>query len=126
MLTRTLYEMLPVGYITLGSSSLLILEQGLAIVSASIVFWLGAKIYNMRSANRRTDPKRKRKPGMLPDSLYSLLPFGYLFASILLFRSDAKDAGIVLAIMLFSYSFYILIRRSNYRRHKLPELNRVI
>lgn len=126
MLTRTIYEALPMSYLALGSSTMLLLEQGLALVSASIVFWLGAQIYNMRSNNRRTDPKRKRKSGYIPQSIYSLLPFAYLFGAILLFRSDAKGAGIVLAIILLSYSLYILVRRASHRRHRSPELNRII
>lgn len=126
MLTRTVYEALPVSYVALGGSTLFLLEQSLALISASIVFWLGAKVYNMRSNNRRTDSKRKRKSGYIPESVYSLLPFAYLFGAILLFRSDAKGAGIVLALILLSYSLYILIRRSSYRQHKLPTFDQII
>ncbi|GGI69094.1 hypothetical protein [Shewanella gelidii] len=120
MLTRTIYEALPLGYITLGSSSIILLEQNIALISATILFWLGARIYNLRSKNRRTDKERRRKPGVLPEFFYDFMPFTFLFLALFFFKVDLSSA-IVMAIILMSYSLYILARRKAYRRHKTPK-----
>ena len=61
MLTKPLYEILPFGYMALGSSSFIALDINYALVAATVVFVLGARIYVMRSQNRRTDSVRRRK-----------------------------------------------------------------
>ncbi|MEI8600517.1 hypothetical protein P4S55_05090 [Shewanella sp. PP-Sp27a-2] len=120
MLTKPLYEILPFGYMALGSSSFIALDINYALVAATIVFVLGARIYVMRSQNRRTDSVRRRKSGYLPEMIYNFLPFIYLIAALAIFKFLPKDLYPILAICLLSYGLYILVRRSLYRRHKLP------
>ncbi|MCT7944549.1 hypothetical protein NE536_04120 [Shewanella sp. SP1W3] len=74
----------------------------------------------MRSQNRRTDSVRRRKSGYLPEMIYNFLPFIYLIAALAIFKFLPKDLYPILAICLLSYGLYILVRRSLYRRHKLP------
>ncbi|AQS37563.1 hypothetical protein Sps_02409 [Shewanella psychrophila] len=119
MLTKSMYEILPVSYIAIGITSLLMLDQGYAIASALTIFTLGAKIYNMRSQNRRTDPLRKRKSGTLPSSVYNATPFVYLLLATLVFKLSPSGIGPVIGISLMTYSLYILVRRSSNRRHCL-------
>ncbi|ABX48477.1 hypothetical protein Sbal625DRAFT_1401 [Shewanella baltica OS625] len=120
MLTKPLYEILPFGYMALGSSSFIALDINYALVAATVVFVLGARIYVMRSQNRRTDSARRRKPGYLPEMIYNFLPFIYLIAALAIFKFLPKDLYPILAICLLSYGLYILVRRSLYRRHQLP------
>lgn len=120
MLVKPLYEILPFGYITLGSVSFIALDPNYAIIAASIIFVLGAKIYIMRSHNRRTDSQRRRKSGNLPELIYSFLPFIYLFSAMSIFKFLPKGYYPIIAISLLSYGLYILVRRSLYRHHKLP------
>ena len=120
MLTKPLYEILPFGYMALGSSSFIALDINYALVAATVVFVLGARIYVMRSQNRRTDSARRRKSGYLPEMIYNFLPFIYLIAALAIFKFLSKDLYPILAICLLSYGLYILVRRSLYRRHMLP------
>ncbi|MBE7215308.1 hypothetical protein MK852_19570 [Shewanella benthica] len=117
MLTKPMYEILPVSYMAIGVTSLLMLDQGYAIALALVMFTLGAKIYNMRSQNRRTDPLRKRKSGTLPSSVYDAAPFVYLLLATLIFKLFPSGIGPVIGIVLMTYSLYILVRRSSNRRH---------
>lgn len=120
MLTKPLYEILPFGYMALGSSSFIALDINYALVAATVVFVLGARIYVMRSQNRRTDSARRRKSGYLPEMIYNFLPFIYLIAALAIFKFLPKNLYPIVAICLLSYGLYILVRRSLYRRHKLP------
>jgi len=120
MLTKPLYEILPFGYMALGSSSFIALDINYALIAATVVFVLGARIYVMRSQNRRTDSAKRRKSGYLPEIIYNFLPFIYLLAALAIFKFLPKDLYPILAIGLLSYGLYILVRRSLYRRHKLP------
>ena len=120
MLTKPLYEILPFGYMALGSSSFIALDINYALVAATVVFVLGARIYVMRSQNRRTDSARRRKSSYLPEMIYNFLPFIYLIAALAIFKFLPKDLYPIVAICLLSYGLYILVRRSLYRRHKLP------
>ncbi|BAJ00943.1 hypothetical protein [Shewanella violacea] len=119
MLTKPMYEILPVSYMTIGVTSLLMFDQDYAIASALVMFTLGAKIYNMRSQNRRTDPLKKRKSGTLPSSIYDASPFIYLLLATLVFKMSPSGIGPVIGISLMTYSLYILVRRASNRRHRL-------
>lgn len=119
MIAKSVYEILPFAYISIGTACILMLEQKAAIFFAMIVFALGSKIYNMRSQNRRTDPVRKRKSGKLPTSVYNFVPFIYLFAATVIFKLYPTKVGAVIGTGLMVYSLYILIQRSSNRRHSL-------
>lgn len=120
MLIKPLYELLPYTYIAIGGVSILILQQEYAIAAAVVVFLFGARIYNLRSQNRRTDTKRRRKEGLWPDWLYGYMPFLYILSAALLYRFIPKDSSALFAICLVTFGTYLLLRRSSYRRHKIP------
>ena len=120
MLIKPVYELLPYTYIVIGGVSVLLLQQQYAIASAILVYILGARIYNLRSENRRTDIKRKRREGFLPDWLYGYMPFLYILSAALLYRFYPKDSSALFAICLMTFGTYLLLRRSTYRRHKIP------
>lgn len=120
MLSKPLYEILPLSYIAIGSASILLLDEGWALFAAFTVFYLGTKVYTMRSQNRRTDPMRKRKKGSIPVTLYNALPFFYLLIAIIILKSSATGLGAGISFSLMGYSLYVLMRRAAYRRHQLP------
>lgn len=121
MISRPVYEALPVSYIIIGATSLLTFEQGYAIASAIVIFVIGANIYNMRSHNRRTDPIKKRKYGGMPISTYNFAPFLYLLLAILIFKFYPSDLTPAISIGFMAYSLFILFKRSSNRRHRTPK-----
>lgn len=121
MISRTIYEVLPTSYLILGSSTILLRHETVALMLAVLIFFLGARLYNMRSQNRRSDPARKRQRGVLPFALYNLMPFIFLLSATFLFRFTQSSAMNIIAIALVSYATYILIQRSNYRKHRIPQ-----
>jgi hypothetical protein len=120
MLIKPIYELLPFTYMAIGGLSLLYLEPQYAIAAAVLVYLLGARIYILRSNNRRTDLKRKRKQGIMPSTLYNYLPFICILAASALYRFVPKDSTVLIAICLLTYGLYILIRRASYRNHRVP------
>ncbi|MFT5788692.1 MAG: putative membrane protein YfcA [Shewanella sp.] len=122
MLSKPFYEALPYSYLAIGAFCLFQLEQTLAQIFAVVVYLLGSRVYTLRSANRRTDSKKRRKKGLLPSHLYEYIPSLCLLSAILLTKLDAKVAPIF-AICLCSIGLYIFLRRSSYRKHKVFEPN---
>ncbi|WP_394391995.1 hypothetical protein [Shewanella woodyi] len=120
MLSKPLYEILPITYIATDSISLLVLDNPWGLIAAFTIFYLGSKIYNMRSQNRRTDPVKKRKKGRFPQTIYSSLPFIYLLLAIITYKISTTDLSYIISFSLISYSFYILTKRASNRRHQLP------
>lgn len=126
MIAKSIYEVLPYSYLTLGGSSMLVLENSFAVAASLVIFIMGGRVYSLRSKNRRTDPVRKRKARGLPEPMYDLLPFLYLCTAFLLFRYYPQGLGPILGICLLTYSLYILIRRISYRQHRIPAENNII
>ncbi|QYK00624.1 hypothetical protein [Shewanella psychrotolerans] len=124
MITRSIYEVLPTSYLILGSSTIALNQEAIAVSLALVVFILGAKIYNMRSQNRRTDPSKKRKHGMLPLAIYNFVPFIYILSSMLVFRFANSALVSSIGIALLCYALYILMQRASYRRHLQPQSHR--
>ncbi|WP_445946679.1 hypothetical protein [Shewanella sp.] len=120
MLIKPIYELLPFTYMAIGGLSLLYLEPKYAIAAAILIYLLGARIYILRSNNRRTDLKRKRKQGIMPQTLYNYLPFLCILAASILYRLVPRDSSVLIAICLLTYGLYILMRRASYRNHRVP------
>ncbi|GGB59965.1 hypothetical protein K8B83_18065 [Shewanella inventionis] len=121
MLIKPIYELLPYSYMIVGTASIFLLEPSYALAASIVVYLYGAHIYNLRSKNRRTDPKRKRKAGALPETLYGLMPFIYVFSALSLYRFYPKDSSTLFALCLATYGAYLFMRRSSYRHHKYPK-----
>lgn len=120
MLNRSFYELLPYGYMAVASTSLMVLESSFAHFCAIVLFVLGARVYSLRSQNRRTDPVKRRKTGNIPNYLYELMPFLYVLTALAIFKYLPQKMFLVAAICLLGYGFYILFSRSLYRHHRLP------
>lgn len=120
MLSKPVYEALPYCYVAIGSVTLLLLDQPLAQLSAVIIYLLGSKVYMLRSNNRRTDAKKRRKKGWIPSPLYEHIPALCLLIAILLSKLNSKAAP-VFALCLCSYGLYVFFRRLSYRKHKYFE-----
>ncbi|WOT04314.1 hypothetical protein [Shewanella youngdeokensis] len=118
MLSRPFYEALPYSYIAIGTCCLLLLEQTLVQILAVVVYILGSRVYALRSANRRTDPKKRRKRGRIPSYLYEHIPSLCLLGSILLTKLDLKAAPIF-ALICCSYGIYLFVLRASYRKHQI-------
>ena len=58
MLSKPLYEVLPLSYVAIGSLGILLFDQAFAQFLAVIVYLWGSRIYSLRSNNRRTDAKK--------------------------------------------------------------------
>ncbi len=123
MLIKPLYEILPYTYMIVGAASVPFIEQPYIVVASILVFFYGAHVWNLRSRNRRTDKKRKRVEGYLPDSIYGFMPFIYIISAVITFRFFPQDSAQLLSIGLFTYGGYILLRRISYRCHKHPSRN---
>lgn len=120
MLIKPLYELLPFSYMVIGCVSIFLLEPNYALIASVVVYLYGAHIYNLRSKNRRTDAKRKRKSGLIPETLYGLMPFIYVLTAVSLYRFYPRDSSTLFALCLITYGVYLILRRSSYRHHKLP------
>lgn len=116
MLSKPVYEALPYTYLAVGSISVMMLEQTYAQLFSILLFLMGSRVYALRSQNRRTDSKRRRKEGKLPAFIYEHTPYLYVLTALLLLKLDSKLAP-VLSIILFSYALYIFARRSMNRKH---------
>ncbi|WP_350432779.1 hypothetical protein ABIS04_04955 [Shewanella sp. H8] len=120
MVIKPLYELLPFTYMIVGSMSIFLLEPNFAVIASIVVYLYGAHIYNLRSKNRRTDLKRKRKSGLIPETLYGLLPFIYVLTAVGIYRYYPRDSSTLFALCLTSYGLYLFLRRLSYRHHRLP------
>ncbi|QSX38061.1 hypothetical protein [Shewanella sedimentimangrovi] len=117
-MNRFLYELLPYLYMSLGAIVMLTFPALMAQLAAGLLFLAGALVYALRSDHRRTDPERRRKPGFWPFWVYELLPFIWLAAAILLFRDGTNKTQMLLAVVLMTWSIYLLGRRTLHRHHK--------
>ncbi len=125
MLPLMLYEMLPLIYLTGGAVMLGIGEYWLILFSAMLFYSGGALIWIMRSDNRRTDhdPPNANKKSSLPEWLYEIKPFIYIFLGIMLMRSELHISGFVGGLLFICWGLYCLLRRSSHRHHKLKKVN---
>ncbi|ABL99110.1 hypothetical protein SHAM105786_08250 [Shewanella amazonensis] len=124
MLKKPLYESLPYLCMLCATATLLWQQNTLALAAGLLLFFVGARVYILRSDNRRTDPARKRKKGGLPKGLYELLPFACLALSFVLLAQPGSAWLIFPALMLLAYGLYVLASRSSYRDHQLPSQGR--
>ncbi|GIU35221.1 hypothetical protein TUM4644_36460 [Shewanella colwelliana] len=125
MIARSIYEILPTSYLLVGGSTIVLHQESIAVVLALLVFVLGARIYNLRSKNRRTDPRKRRKHGLLPEALYDQVPFIYLLSAALLLRFSPVGIGGYVAAALLCYALYLLMQRSHYRKHQSTATNKI-
>ncbi|MCL2917520.1 hypothetical protein [Shewanella litorisediminis] len=124
MLKQPLYESLPYLCMLCATATLLWQQSTLSLAAGLLLFFVGARVYILRSDYRRTDPARKRKKGGLPKGLYELLPFACLALSVLLLAEPGNAWLIFPALILLVYGLYILASRSSYRHHQLPTQGR--
>ena len=117
MLSKPVYEALPYTYLAIGSISVMMLEQTYAQVFSILLFLMGSRVYALRSSNRRTDPKKRRRKGLLPAFIYEHMPYIYILTALLLLKLDSKLAP-VFSMVLISYALYIVISLAMYRKHK--------
>jgi uncharacterized membrane protein len=120
MLIKPLYELLPFTYMIIGCVSIFLLEPNYVLIASVVVYLYGAYIYTLRSKNRRTDPKRKRKSGFMPETLYGLLPFIYVLIAASLYNFYPKNSSTLFALCLTTYGGYLFLSRLSYRHHRLP------
>jgi len=120
MLIKPFYELLPFIYMIIGILSIFLLEPNYAIIASVVVYLYGAHIYNLRSKNRRTDLKRKRKSGFMPETLYGLMPFNYVLIAVSLYHFYPRDSSTLFALCLTTYGGYLFLRRVSFRHHRLP------
>ncbi|WP_281212332.1 hypothetical protein [Shewanella insulae] len=126
MIAQPVYEKLPAIYLLIAASTILLTQAPLAVLLAVIIFLLGARIFNMRSQNRRSDNPKRRKHGFWPEALYNLLPYAYLLGALFVFRHGDSSYLMFAGAGLASFALFRLAQRRNYRKHQLPMPIRVI
>lgn len=117
MLPILLYEVLPLVYLFGGTTLLVFGQSNLVLVSATLFYCAGAFIWIMRSENRRTDIRvgPSHKFIFLPETLYEVKPFFYLFIGLLLLRNE--EFLIAGALIIF-WALLCEVRRSRNRKHQ--------
>lgn len=103
MIPLIIYEVLPAVYLTLGSLLLSFSELPLLLFSASVFYFVGAAIWIMRSAYRRTDNiSVPQKRWILPDLFYEFKPFLHILTGTVLIRYSSGSitvAGFCLVLL---------------------------
>ena len=117
MLPILLYEVLPLVYLFGGTILLVFGQSTLVLVSATLFYCAGAFIWIMRSENRRTDSRvgPSHKFIFLPEILYEVKPFFYLFIGLLLLRNAEF---LIAGSLIIFWALVCEIRRSRHRQHQ--------
>ncbi|MCG9720080.1 hypothetical protein [Shewanella sp. Isolate7] len=126
MVAQPIYEKLPAIYLLIAATTILMSPALLPVLLGVIIFLLGARIFNMRSQNRRSDKPSRRKQGIWPDALYNLLPYAYLLGALFVFRHSDSSYLSFAGAGLVCYALFRLAQRRSYRKHQLPKPIRVI
>lgn len=121
MLSKPIYEALPLSYVIVGGLGITLLDSVLAQAACIIIFLFGSWIYSLRSQNRRTDPSKRRKKGILPHYIYEHIPSLYLLTALLIQRVDSTHIPVI-TLVLLSYAAYLMVRRRQYRKHKVIDI----
>lgn len=127
MLPVLLYEALPLTYISSGSIILVVGQSSLALTAAVLLYFAGTVIWIMRSDNRRTDHHMvpSHKLFLLPETLYEIKPFFYLFTGLLLVRNEQF---LIVGSLIILWALVCLFRRIRHRQHvnrhlfKMPKM----
>ena len=121
MLSKPIYEALPYGYLLLGGLAISLLDSAIAQSAGIVLFLAGSKIYSLRSDNRRTDLKSRRKKGIMPRFIYEHMPTLYLLGALLVLKLEFTHSPVI-SLVLVSYAAYLALRRSQYRKHKIVKV----
>lgn len=120
MLNSNLYEPLPHVCMLAAAAALILQPTPLSLPAGLLLFFAGARIYILRSDNRRTDPARKRRKGRLPKFLYEFMPFLCLAFGVLLLGFGNKSWYLLPSVGLMAWGLFVLASRANYRHHQIP------
>lgn len=122
MLPNRLYEVLPYSYICLGSLSMLLLDNYVAVISGVILIVAGALVWILRSDHRRRDcNNHSSRHGSLPFWLYELQPFIYATGGLLLWQTSNNQYFYPSALVLIVVGLQIWLMRNSQRRHQVPQ-----
>lgn len=95
MIPLMIYEALPTVYLSLGILLLSFAELPLLLFSASLFYFVGAAIWIMRSAYRRTDNITvPQKRWILPDLFYEFKPFLHILTGTVLIRYSSWSLAV--------------------------------
>jgi hypothetical protein len=122
MLPRAIYEILPSGYLSAGTGSMLLLEPWLAHVGGALLFCMGALIWVLRSNYRRYDKYKKsfaRKTKAIPEPVYEFIPFLYLACSVLILSLLFNTPALIVAALAGCRGLVLLYKRAQYRNRGL-------
>jgi hypothetical protein len=103
MIPLIIYEALSAVYLTIGVLLISFSELPLLLFSASVFYFVGAAIWIMRSAYRRTDKfSVPQKRWILPDLFYEFKPFLHILTGTVLIRYSSGSitvAGFCLVLL---------------------------
>jgi hypothetical protein len=126
MLPNRVYEVLPYSYICLGTLSMSLLDNYVAVMSGVILIVAGALVWILRSDHRRRDlNNQSSRHGFLPFWLYELQPFMYVTGGLLLWQTSNNQYFYPSALVLIVVGLQIWLMRNSQRQHQVPQRNRV-
>ena len=109
MILLIIYEALPAVYLTIGVLLISFSELPLLLFSASVFYFVGAAIWIMRSAYRRTDKfSVPQKRWILPDLFYEFKPFLHILTGTVLIRYSSGSitvAGFCLVLLAVKHLY---------------------
>lgn len=114
MIPLVIYEALPAVYLTLGIVLLSFAELPLLLFSASVFYFVGATIWIMRSAYRRTDTGSiPQKRWILPDLLYEIKPFLHIFTGTIMVHYLSEPLTVAGFCLIFLAVKHLSQRQAN-------------
>ena len=119
MIPKTLYELLPYGYMSAGVAEISYFKTLLSTGSGLLFFMAGALVWVLRSNYRRTDPEASRKASGAGQSFYELKPFLLIVSGVLIFTWINSWMGLPLASMVTLIGMYIVVLRSMHRTKRV-------
>jgi hypothetical protein len=118
MIPERLYETLPYAYVITGAQSVLWLPYWSAALSGTVLIFVGAVVWVVRTEKRRNPHGIKFKQhGTLPFWCYELQPFAYLSCGALLFNYGGSFLLYPSAVILLVLGVQLWLCRICWRRH---------
>jgi len=119
MIPKTIYELLPYGYMSAGVAEIGYFKTLLSTGSGLLFFMAGAFVWVLRSNNRRTDPESTRKLSGKTQGIYELKPFILIMIGVLLMTWMNYWVVTPLAAVVVMFGIYILFLRLSYRSKRV-------
>jgi hypothetical protein len=126
MLAKPFYEVMPWLYLFSGSITVIFVQSTVAYVAGLVLFSLGSIILVMRSNYRRRDSHEQtpsKKVLILPETMYELMPYGYLMASLIILAESNSWLALAACLLILYRGAQVLYLRHRHRSYAWPQHN---